>query len=310
MNTQATAKSRDLAGFKVGIIGLCGNLLLVILKLLTGYVSNSIAITADALNNLTDCASSLLTLFGFKMTSRGKDWMHPYGHGRIEYICGFLISIFIMATAVSVVKDSIGRLLSPEEIHISLAVIMTLASSIVIKLLMAWHVYSTNKTIASPTLKAVRNDDLSDSLVTLVTMLGILIGPLTGVPVDGFLGILVALMILWSGMSSFMENFTLLLGEGVTPETDGQIRQVMSDYEIFNNIEAVAMHDYGPEEKLAFIKVSLCKSPHSSEARNILELVKKRLKDELKIDATIYWDTIETNDSNRGKAYEEQNDIC
>lgn len=290
MNTQITISDRDSAGCKTGLAGLFGNISLVLLKLAVGYLSNSIAIIADALNNLTDCASSLVTIASFFMASKDKDQMHPYGHGRMEYICGFMISNLILITAVTALKDSVSRLIHPQEVHVSGAVILTLAAAVLIKLAMASHVNSQNKSVCSPALTAVRNDDLSDSLVTGVTLAGILMVPFTSVPIDGILGILVALSILWSGFTSFRDNLTLLLGEGSDLETEQQIRQIISEYTLFKDIESINIHDYGPEEKPAYIKVSFQRSPGSPGASTTLELVKKRLKDELQLDAVLYWD--------------------
>lgn len=307
MHTQNTIPNRDSVGRKTGWIGLCGNALLVLLKLAVGYFSNSIAIIADALNNLTDCASSLVTIIGFFLAAKGKDQKHPYGHGRMEYICGFLISNLIIVTSVSVGKDSIGRLINPQEIHVSKKVVFILLVSVMIKLLMAWTVNRQNKTLCSPALRAVRNDNLSDSFVTAVTLIGILLAPFCSFPVDGILGIAVALSILWSGAASFRENLVLLLGEGVNPEMERHIQQIISDYTLFKNVEMITLHDYGPEEKLAFIKVAFQKSPHSPEAAEILEVVKQRLKEELHLDATLYWDTIDKSALKGGRSHEQQN---
>lgn len=307
MQTHDTVSARDSIGYKIGWIGLGGNLFLVLIKLIVGYLSNSIAILADALNNLTDCASSIVTILGFFLASKGKDNRHPYGHGRMEYICGFMISNLILITAVSVGKDCIMRLTRPQSVHVSKTVAATLLVGIAVKLLMALYVTRLNKAVSSPALKAVRNDNLSDSLVTLVTLVGILFVPFTSLPVDGFLGILVSLSILWSGITSFRENLILLLGEGVDPKMEQKIREIISEYDLFQSVEMITLHDYGPEEKLAFIKVTFQKSPHSPEAAETLELVKERLQSKLGLVATLYWDTIDKSSLKGGHVHEYQN---
>lgn len=306
MHTQNTIPNRDCIGRRTGWLGLCGNLFLVLIKLMIGYYSNSIAIIADALNNLTDCASSIVTIAGFYLAAKGKDEKHPYGHGRMEYICGFMISNFILVTAISVGKDAIKRLLSPQDIKVSYVVIITLIISIFTKLFMAWVVNRLNKKLSSPALKAIRNDNLSDTLVTTVTLLGILFIPFTDLPLDGFLGLLVSLSILWSGITSFRENLVLLLGEGINPETEQEIRQLVLEYELFKDINMITLHDYGPAEKLAFIKVIFQQSPHSPEATQTLELVKQRLKSEMQLNATLYWDTIDKSLMKGGHTHEQQ----
>ena len=290
MNSSITLSERDTAGKKAGWTGLFGNLILVFLKFAIGYFSNSIAVTADAFNNLTDCVSSVITILGFSLAGRKGDQKHPYGHGRIEYICGFTISIFIFTTALSVGKDSVKRLIHPEAVHVSRTVVIILLVSVFMKLLMAWLVNHANKTVSSSTLKAVRNDNLSDSLVTAVTLTGIMLAPLTVFPVDGLLGLIVSLSILWSGITSFSENFVLLLGEGADSETEQQIQLLLSDYSLIRTVETIALHDYGPEEKFAFIKVKFQKSPYTAEASEAIEQIKSRLKTELHIEATLYWD--------------------
>lgn len=291
MNQENTAQTRQSAGRKTGWIGLWGNLLLVLLKLAAGYLSNSVAVMADGLNNLTDCASSLVTLAGFTLSSKGDDGLHPYGHGRMEYVCGFMVSNLIILTALTAGKDALVRLINPQEIHVSNAVIFTLAAGVLAKLWMAHHVNVLNKSLSSPALRAVRNDDLSDSLVTSVALAGILLSPFTSLPLDGMLGIAVALTILRSGLCSFAENLLLLLGEGIRPETERQIRRIISEYSLFEEVKAIALHDYGPEKKLVFISVTRRWPAGPQESARTLELVKQRLRDELQLEATLYWDT-------------------
>ena len=137
--------------------------------------------------------------------------------------------------------------------------------------------------------------------------MGILLIPFHSFPVDGILGIVIALSILWSGVSSFRENLVLLLGEGANPEMEQQIQQIILGYSLFKNVEMITLHDYGPEEKLAFIKVAFQKSPHSPEATETLEFVKQRIKDELQLDATLYWDTIDKSVLKGGHSHEQQN---
>lgn len=290
--TQNTIPNRNTIGRTTGWVGIGGNLLLVLIKLAIGYFSNSIAIISDALNNLTDCASSFIMIFGFSLSTKSKDQLHPYGHGRMEYICGFVIANFIIVTAILVGKNAIGRLINPQVVHVSNLVVFTLIIGILIKLGMAWFVKQCNQKIASPALKAIEKDNFSDSLVTAVTLLGILLVPFTTMPIDGILGILVSLFILYSGLNSLGENFTLLLGEGMDPTTEARIRQMLSEYALFKDIELMTLHDYGPDEKVAFIKVTFREFPNSPNAIDILEKVRQRLKVEVRLDATLYWDSI------------------
>ncbi|WP_130863310.1 cation diffusion facilitator family transporter [Bacilliculturomica massiliensis] len=285
--------SRDAVGIRSGLAGLLGNLLLFLIKGVAGVLSNSVAVTADAMNNLADCVSSLVTLLGFSFSGRGKDSAHPYGHGRMEYICGFSISLLIMITGASVGADALGRLLHPLQITITGLTVAALSFSIAIKALMAWYVGYLNKNVRSTALKAVQRDNFSDALVTAATLMGILAVPHTDLPVDGMLGIAVTVVILKSGFSSFCESLVLLLGEGVDADTEDGIMQIISQFIPAKSVEEISLHDYGPENKLVYIKLDPPPADKMSSSSRTLARIKQQLKQELQIDATLYWDLSE-----------------
>ena len=283
-------ESRDVIGKHSGMVGLFGNLFLVIIKATVGFLSNSVAITADAINNMADCVSSLVTMLGFSLSSRGKDSVHPYGHGRMEYSCGFIISLLILITGASVGKDAFNRLLNPQQITVTGLTITALCVGIVGKVLMAWYVRHLNEKANSPALKAVQKDNVSDALVTTVTLAGVLTVPHINLPVDGILGILVSAVTLKSGLDALGENLLLLLGEGVDSATEDEIMQIVYEYIPTRSVEEISLHDYGPENKVAYIKID---PPPNDEANCIsqtLSCIKLKLKQELQIDATLYWD--------------------
>ena len=282
--------NREAAGIRTGITGLLGNLLLAAAKACAGYLSNSMAVTADAANNLTDCISSVVTLLGFSISARDKDSVHPYGHGRMEYVCGFIVSLLILFTGVSVAKDGLTRLLHPQQVTVTALTITVLLLSILCKAGMAWYVFRLNKETTSAALKAVQRDDLSDTFVTAATLCGMLLAPLISFPVDGFLGLAVSAFILKSGISSFSENLLLLLGEGADTVTTDNIMEIISASLPSSLVEDISLHDYGPKYRVVYIKLT---PPSPEEAGSLSKAVtgiREKIKEQLGLEATLYWD--------------------
>ena len=290
MIEESCEKSRDLVGKKTGIIGICVNLALVVIKAAAGVLSIRVAITADALNNLMDCASSFVAFLGFSFSGRKKDKRHPYGHGRMEYICGLIVSLLIMFTGISVFIDAVKRLQHPQQITVTALAAAALVIGILSKICMAWYMKRLNRMIASSVLKAIRIDNLSDAIVTAVTLAGILAAPYTNLPVDGILGIIVSAAILKSGASSFGDNMVLLLGEGADPDTEEEIMQIVTQFIPAGSVEEISLHDYGPENRLVYIKLDYSKTEENKRGTQALSCIKQKIKRELRMDATLYWD--------------------
>ncbi|WP_343210699.1 cation diffusion facilitator family transporter [Anaerolentibacter hominis] len=289
-------EERSIAGKRSGLIGLFGNLILVIIKTAVGLMSNSVAITADAMNNLADCTSSLIMLLSFSLSRREKDRVHPYGHGRMEYVCGFVIALLILFTGVSVGVDGFKRLLTPQPIIITGLTVAVLCISIAGKFAMAWYISRCNKSVDSTVLKAVWRDNLSDALVTAAALAGLLATPLTAIPVDGILGIAVAAVILKSGICSFCENVVLLLGEGIDPDTEDKIRKLVSEYIPAKSIEEISLHDYGPQNRLVYIRIGGMPAESLHDNPQILFRMKQKMEQEMKMNATLYWDVPQAPD--------------
>lgn len=281
-------ENRNAIGRQSGIAGLFGNLILVIIKGTAGLLSGSVAITADALNNLTDCASSVLTFLGFIFAARAKDSKHPYGHGRMEYICGFVISILILFTGISVGIDAFRQLLKPRHITVTGLTLAVLCVSILGEICMAWYINHLNRKVSSPALKAIQDDNISDSLVTAVTFMGILAVPYVNIPTDGILGILVCIVILKSGFTSFKENMVLLLGEGADPAVKEEIMKIVTVYIPAWSVEDISLHDYGPGNKLVFIKITAVPETDTNHISQDLASIRKEIKQKLQMDATLY----------------------
>ena len=277
MIEESHAKSRDLAGKKSGVIGIFVNLILVMIKVVVGVLSNSVAITADALNNLADCASSFVAFLGFSLSAREKDKRHPYGHGRMEYICGFVVSLLILFTGISVLIDAVKRMRNPQQITVTVLTAVALCIGILAKICMALYMKRLNCKIDSSVLKAIRIDNLGDAVVTAVTLVGILAAPYTDLPVDGILGIVVSAAILKSGAGSFGDNLVLLLGEGADPATEEEIMQIVTEYIPARSVEEISLHDYGPENRLVYIKLNYSQTEESRCGTQTLSSIKQKI---------------------------------
>ncbi|MDR1300158.1 MAG: cation diffusion facilitator family transporter [Candidatus Nomurabacteria bacterium] len=290
--TQAIS-TRKKSGQRVGIVTMLINLSLFVVKFLAGLLANSIAVLADSFNNLADCTSSIATFLGFRLSARRADKEHPYGHGRMEYISGVIVSMVIMMTAVGVAEAAIRRIVQPEPIEPAVLPIVVCVAAIVAKLLMALYVHWSNKKIQSKTLVASVRDSISDVFATLIALLSLILAPLTDFPLDGWLGLAVTAFIVWSGVRSFWDNLTLILGQGLDKNTARQIRAELHEFDIVARVDGLDLHDYGPEERILLVKIDLAKSPHSVEFEKTMEEIKQTMREKFNIDETIiYWPPI------------------
>ncbi len=281
-------KERKQAGEHVGVTGLIVNLLLAAAKGVVGLSSHSVAITADAINNLTDGISSLVTLVGFRMASRDTDSLHPYGHGRLEYLCGFLISLLITGTGISVGRTAVGQITEPHTVSGSPLMIVLLSVSICAKLLLFGYVKKQNKEAASLALKAVQNDSFSDALVTLVTLAGMLIAPYITFSIDGWLGLLVAAVILKSGIQSLADNLLLLIGEGVSNKEKEKVTEIIDTYAPSSTVQNILLHDYGPDHRILYIEMKFSDRAEAHNFTSVLNAIKGQIKDTLDMEAVLY----------------------
>ncbi len=276
---------RSRKGMRAGVIGLTLNMILAVSKLFIGTVCNSLIIQADGANNLIDGLSALLTMAGFKLEDNGKDELHPYGHGRAEYIVGFLISIMILYTGFSVAKESIVRFFEPQKVIPSILAALILIASILIKLMLACYYKKQNREMDSPALKAMEKDSLYDAATSLLTLSGWIVMPYVRFPLDDILGMLMGAYILVFGILEFRDNLALLLGEGASGDTEGILRAMILKCSEIQSVEQIAVHDYGPEQKMAIAEVTArpgCdRKKLQKAAEEIIRLCRKQLNIEL-----------------------------
>lgn len=273
---------------KAGIVGLGCNLILAALKFLIGMTANSIILIADAANNLTDGISALLTIWGFRMEAREKDELHPYGHGRIEYVTGFLISLLILGTGFGVGKEAVGRILHPETVIVSKPVIIAAVFGILIKLGMMFYCRWKNKNLNSPALEAARRDSLNDAGESFFTLVCLFLMPHSTIPLDGILGLIMAGHIVVSGIAGLWDNLALLLGEGMSQETEIELRKVLSEFPEIESVEEIMFHDYGPDKKVAVAAVNFVINCDKDAKRRVVDNVIRFCRDTMNIELSLY----------------------
>ena len=226
-DTEDKSKLREAYGMLCGIVGVCFNILLFVGKFLAGTFSNSIAITADAFNNLSDAGSSVVTLLGFKLAGAKPDTEHPFGHGRIEYISGLVVAAAILLMGYELIRDSIGKILHPEETEFTVLVAVILIASILVKLYMAYYNRSVGKKLDSAAMKAVATDSLSDTVATTVILLASVFTHFTGIKIDGYCGLVVGFLVGYAGFDAARETLNPLLGQPPAKEFVEKIDEIV-----------------------------------------------------------------------------------
>ena len=288
---------RQAYGQLCGAVGIGLNLLLFAGKLFAGTISGSIAITADAFNNLSDAGSSVVTLLGFRLAGRKPDPEHPFGHGRMEYISGLAVAGLILLMGVELGKSSLKKILSPEEIVSSPLVLAILAVSVAVKLYMFYYNRSIGKKIKSAAMSATATDSLSDAVSTTAVLIATLVGQLTGLNIDGWVGLLVALFILFSAYKAAKETLSPLLGQTPDPEFVDRIEQIVLSYPEVLNVHDLIVHDYGPGRMMISLHAEVSADGDLLQLHDVIDNAEHRLKKELGCMAVIHMDPIITNDA-------------
>lgn len=296
-DTLSPSALRQAYGQLCGAVGIGLNLLLFAGKLFAGTISGSIAITADAFNNLSDAGSSVVTLLGFRLAGRKPDPEHPFGHGRMEYISGLAVAGLILLMGVELGKSSLKKILSPEEIVSSPLVLAILAVSVAVKLYMFYYNRSIGKKIKSAAMSATATDSLSDAVSTTAVLIATLVGQLTGLNIDGWVGLLVALFILFSAYKAAKETLSPLLGQTPDPEFVERIEQIVLSYPEVLNIHDLIVHDYGPGRVMISLHAEVSADGDLLQLHDVIDNAEHRLKKELGCMAVIHMDPIITNDA-------------
>ena len=287
---------RQAYGVLSGAVGIGLNILLFFGKWLAGTISGSIAIIADAFNNLSDAGSSIITLIGFRLSGQEPDPEHPFGHGRMEYISGLLVSVAILVMGFELIGSSIGKLRSPEPIESSALVFGILIASILVKLYMFFYNHSLSKKIESAAMKATSVDSLSDTVATTLVLIATLISKYTGLLLDGWFGILVGLFILYTGGSTLKETIDLLLGQPPKQEFIDEVKEIVLGHSMVHGVHDLIVHDYGPGRVMISLHAEVGVNGDIQDIHEQIDHIEHELQEKLHCSATIHMDPIVTDD--------------
>ena len=287
---------RERYGILSGAVGIVLNLLLSAGKLFAGLMTGSISITADAFNNLSDAGSSVVTLVGFKLAGQKADDGHPFGHGRMEYLAGLLVSLMILLVGVELGRSSIGKILHPEAVDFSLVSTGILAASILVKLWMGQFNRGLGRKIGSAAMAATAADSLSDAVATAAVLAGTLVNRFAHVNIDGWVGLAVAVFILRSGWGAAKDTINPLLGESPDPELVKQLRELVLSHPQVVGMHDLIIHDYGPGRRLCSFHAEVPQDADILDAHDAIDHIEREIKEKFGMETTVHMDPIATAD--------------
>lgn len=289
-------KVRESYGKFAGVVGIISNLFLCIMKILIGVFSGSIAIIADGINNMADASSSIITLVGFRLASKPEDEDHPYGHARIEYLTGLFVSILIIVLGVQLFKTSLEKIFNPDTLEFSYITIITLVIAIAVKLWQSLFNISIGKKINSLTLIATGADSRNDVIATSAVLVSVLVVKFTGLQIDGYMGCLVALFIIWSGIQLVRDTISPLLGEAPDDDLVKAITETVKKEPSILGIHDLMVHNYGPGKIFASIHVEVDADGDLMKSHDMIDNIERIVKESLRIEFVIHMDPVKTND--------------
>lgn len=287
---------RARVGKRSGILGILANVLLFAGKLVIGTVSGSVSITADAMNNLSDATSSIVTIVGFRLAERPADENHPYGHARFEYLSGLAVAAMIVVIGFELAKTSFDKILHPEPVMFSGALVAVLLLSIGVKLILAAVNGSLGRAIDSTALLATAADSRNDCIATGAVLLSAVFAHLTSINVDGYAGLAVALFILYSGANTAKETISPLLGEAADPELQRTIVSALRSNDKVLGYHDLMVHDYGPGQRFASVHVEMDMREDVLTCHTIIDDIERQVLDSHGIHLVIHYDPVVTDD--------------
>ena len=283
-------------GVLCGSVGIGLNLLLFLAKFFAGTISGSIAITADAFNNLSDAGSSLVTIVGFKLAGQKPDPSHPFGHGRMEYLSGLAVSVLILLMGFELLQSSVDKIRHPAAIEFSWLSVVILLLGIAGKLYMSYYNRSVGNKINSAAMKATAADSLSDSISTAAVLAATLIAHFFHVNIDGWVGVAVACFILYAGYNAARDTIDPLLGQAPDPELVTDVEKTVLSFPPIQSIHDMIVHDYGPGRLMISLHAEVPADGDLLEMHDTIDLVEQTLREKFHCDAVIHMDPIVTND--------------
>ena len=291
---ESEERVRTLYGMICGGVGIFLNIILFIIKLLAGIMSGAVSVMADAMNNLSDAGASFVTLLGIKLSTQKPDREHPYGHGRIEYITAFIVSIIIILMGFELLKESVIKIIHPEDLTVSPLMIAILVIAIITKGYMMFYNFSVGNKIDSAPVKATAFDSLSDSIATTLVLVSALIQHYTGLHLDGYAGCVVSLFIFYAGYSAAKEALSPLLGRSPDPEFIRELEDIVCNFNPnILGLHDLMVHDYGPGNVILSLHAEVPASGNILELHDIIDNLEATLAVRLSCLATIHIDPIE-----------------
>lgn len=283
-------------GQMAGVVGILTNLLLAGGKLLAALLSGSVSIMADAANNLSDASSSIVSLLGFKMAGKPADQEHPYGHARYEYLAGLAVSVLILIIGVELFRSSLDKVLNPSPVSFGWVSLAVLAVSILVKLWMAGFNRTVGREISSQTLIATSQDSRNDVIATSAVLVAALVARFFGINLDGWMGLAVALFILWSGWGLIRDTMDPLLGKAPDPELVQSIRETIMGYPGVLGTHDLMIHDYGPGRRFASVHVEMAAEEDVMQSHDVIDNIERDFLHRDKLHMIVHLDPIITRD--------------
>ncbi|MDD7143464.1 cation diffusion facilitator family transporter [Bariatricus sp. HCP28S3_C2] len=277
-------------------VGIACNVLLSLAKMMVGMLLHSVSVMADAFNNLSDAGSSIIGLVGVKMAEKPADEEHPFGHGRIEYVAALIVAFLVIEVGFTFFKDSISKIRHPEELRFQMVSIVILGMSILVKLWLGMFNKKLGKKIDSQVMMATAADSLGDVIATAATVVSIVFWKVTGINIDGFVGLGVSLVVMWAGIGIARDTLEPLIGEATTPEDYRRIKKFVEKYDGIMGSHDLIVHNYGPGRSMASIHAEVPNNVSIEVSHEIIDRIERDAAKELGIFLVIHMDPLETED--------------
>lgn len=287
---------RTAYGVLASIVGIFCNVLLFVVKIIVGLSLRSVSVTADAFNNLSDAGSSIISFIGVKMAGKPADADHPFGHGRMEYIAALIVSFLVLEVGFTFLKDSLGKIRTPQELHFHLVSVLILLLSIGVKLWLGIFNRKLGRKIDSKVMMAVFTDSMGDVITTGATVLSLIFFAVTGINIDGFVGAGVALVVMWAGVEIAKDTLEPLIGEGVDPELYVKIKDFVEKYDGIEGTHDLIVHNYGPNRSMASIHAEVPNNVDIEVSHEVIDKIERDALEQLGIFLVVHMDPIETKD--------------
>ena len=294
--TDDAKQQRQKYGLLCGALGIALNLLLFAGKFFAGTISKSVAITADAFNNLSDAGSSVITLIGFKLAGQKPDEEHPFGHGRMEYLSGLAVSVAILFMGFELAKSSVGKIIHPEAVQFSILSCAILAVSVAVKLYMSFYNKAIGNQIDSAAMRATASDSFSDSIATAVVLAASVVGHYSGLMIDGWCGLLVSFFIFKAGWEAAKETISPLLGQKPSEEFVNEIYTMAMSYPEVLGVHDLVVHDYGPSRVMVTFHAEVSADADILYTHDVIDNLEMQIKETLGCEVCVHMDPIAQND--------------